>query len=175
MAKIIRTITSVIFGSYPQGADGTVQPIEWEVLKQEGNKALLISKNGLTQRRFDGKSNVWENSEIRRWLKNNFMNTAFTDEEKAAILKTKLPDVGTTDKVFLLSSKEALTLYKSNEARRKTGINSLWWLRSPHSSYVYFAGIVDDFGDLISTDVSSGYVGVSPALWVDLDSDVFKS
>lgn len=173
MDKIIRTITSVLFGSYPQGTDGTVQPIEWEVLKQEGNKAFLCSKNILTIRRFDSKSNVWKNSEIRRWLKNNFMNTAFTDEEKAAILKTKLPDVGTTDKVFLLSSKEALTLHKSNDARRKTGSNSQWWLRSSHCGDSTVTGFIDRAG--IAHDENLLIGGVSPALWVDLDSEFFKS
>ena len=173
MAKIIRSITSVLLGSYPLGTDGTVQPIEWEVLKQEGNKALLCSKNILTTRRFDGKSNVWKNSEIRRWLKNNFMNTAFTEEEKAAILKTKLSDVGTTDKVFLLSSEEALTLYKSNDARRKTGSNSQWWLRSPHCGDGTVTGFIDRTG--VAHDENLLIGGVSPALWVDLDSDIFKS
>lgn len=173
MAKIIREITAVLLGNYPQGPDRIVNPIEWDVLKMEGNKALLCSKNVLETRRFDAKSNVWKSSEIRHWLNNEFMNAAFTDEEKAAILKTKLPDVGTTDKVFFLSSKEALTLYKSNDARRKTGSNSQWWLRSPHCGDGTVTGFIDRAG--IAHDENLLIGGVSPALWVDLDSDIFKS
>lgn len=33
MATIVRGIISVLFGNYPHGSDGTVQPIEWDVLK----------------------------------------------------------------------------------------------------------------------------------------------
>ena len=168
MAKIIRDITAVLLGSYPQGTDGTVQPIEWEVLKQEGNKALLISKNDLTQRRFDEDSNAWADSEIRHWLNNEFLNAAFTEADKTAILETELPDVGTTDKVFLLSSEEAETLYK--------GLGAKWWLRSPgrpeyEAAFVRgLYGIVFELGFYVFKKF-----GVRPALWVNLDSDIFKS
>lgn len=179
MAKIIRSITSVLFGSYPQGTDGAVQPIEWQVRKQEGNKALLCSKNILTERRYDCKSNVWKNSEIRHWLNNECMNNAFTDDEKATILETKLPDVGTTDKVFLLSHEEAKKLFKGNRARRvKFGTCDYrwWWLRSPGLND-YDAAFVDGDDGLVyerGHDVEEEY-GVRPALWVNLDSDIFNS
>ena len=173
MATIVRGIISVLFGNYPHGSDGTVQPIEWDVLKREGNKALLISKNVLTARRFDEKSNVWADSEIRRWLNNEFLNTAFKEEEKAAILYQELPDVGTTDNVFLLSDNEAESLYKSDAARCKDEL--WWWLRSPYSSSDHITGIVDYHGSLGIGSADNDHVGVSPALWVDLDSDIFKS
>lgn len=63
-------------------------------------------------------SNVWADSEIRYWLNHELLNSVFTDDKKATILETKLPDVGTTDKVFLLSHEEAKMLFKGNKARR---------------------------------------------------------
>jgi len=172
MAKII---ISVLFGSWPQ-ADGTVNPIEWEVLKQDGNKALLISKNSLTQRRFDEDSNVWADSEIRCWLNNELLNSAFTDDEKATILETKQPDMGTTDKVFLLSCEEAETLFNGNKARCvKFGrAYRSWWLRSPGSYQDDEAGVYPD-GSLTYFNVRYNRGVVRPALWVNLDSDIFKS
>ncbi len=168
MAKIIRTITSVLFGSYPQGPDRIVNPIEWDVLKLEGNKALLCSKNVLETRRFDAKSNAWKSSEIRHWLNNEFMNAAFADDEKVVILNTELPDVGTTDKVFLLSDKEAANCVSCRKSN--------WlWLRTPCFFHDTKAGFVDYYGTLGNDLVSNEYVGVVPALWVDLDSEIFKS
>ena len=43
----------VKIGYYPQSADGTVQPIEWQVLSIEGKKILVISKYGLASMDFD--------------------------------------------------------------------------------------------------------------------------
>ena len=172
MAKII---VSVLFGSWQQANCTVNHPIEWDVLKLEGNKALLISKNGLTRRRFDEYSNVWADSEIRHWLNNEFLNADFTEADKTAILETELPDVGTTDKVFLLSYKEAKMLFKDNKARRvKFGTRYYlwWWLRSPFQSY---AGVVGTDGSLSYNDVRCDINVVRPALWVNLDSDIFKS
>jgi len=172
MAKIIRSITSVLFGSWPH-ADGTVNPIEWELLKQDGNKALLISKNGLTQRRFDEDSNVWADSEIRHWLNNEFLNAAFTEADKTAILETELPDVGTTDKVFLLSCEEAETLFKCDEERR---LGKMWWLRSPGFHGFLAAFVYGEYGGVRAAGFYvEGVFGVRPALWMNLDSDIFKS
>ena len=178
MAKIIRGIISVLFGSWPQ-ANGTVNPIEWEVLKQDGNKALLIIKamKPLIMRCFDSKSNVWADSEIRRWLNGEFLDAAFTDDEKAAIYETELPDVGTTDKVFLLSHEEAKKLFKDNKARRvKFGrAYRWWWLRSPGDAQRSAEGVNKDGSLPDIRNVSRGDRVVRPALWVNLDSDIFKS
>lgn len=170
MAKIIRRIISVLFGNYPQD-DGTVKPIEWQVLKQEGNKALLISKFGLEECRFDEKTNVWADSEIRHWLNNEFLNSAFTEGEKVAILETELQDEETTDKVFLLSREEAKTLFKCDEERR---LNVWWWLRSPSRSQDLASGVYFD-GSLSRYDVNFDYGVARPALWVNLDSEIFES
>lgn len=161
------------FGNYPQDFNRTVTPIEWQVLKQEGNKALLITKamSPLFMRPFDSKSNVWADSEIRRWLNGEFLDTAFTDDEKAAIYETELPDVGTKDKVFLLSIEEAETLYKNDKER---GIWQYWLLRSPGVNPSFTAEVLP--GGALS-GLAYYYINkvVRPALWVDLDFVVFKS
>ena len=176
MAKIVRGIVSVIFGNYPQAGYGTVKPIEWVALKEEGNKALLISKYILKRKRFDEKTNVWADSELRQWMNQEFLDAAFTDDEKAAILETELPDVGTVDKVFLLSLEEAKTLINDKKNRVMLGGRHCWWwwLRSPGNQPDVTA-IVDVDGSLHSGSVHYGGGVVRPALWVNLDSDIFKS
>lgn len=108
---------------------------------------------------------------------NELLNSVFTDDEKATILETKLPDVGTTDKVFLLSHEEAKMLFKGNKARRvKFGTRDYrwWWLRSPGRSQGIAADVNAD-GSLYYNIVNYDNEVVRPALWVNLDSDIFKS
>ena len=115
----------VTFGTYPQTEDGTDRtPIEWEVMDydEENGKALLLSFYGLDQVPYNREQVpvTWETCTLRAWLNDEFLNTAFTPEEQAAILTT---DVGnsredsygwstpsgndTQDRIFLLSYAEA--------------------------------------------------------------------
>ena len=118
------------FGQYEQNdqeVDGA-EDIEWLVLKQDGNKLLIISMLGLELRPYAQGSDTsdWENSSIRDWLNGTFYHTAFSDEEKDNILETKIIqhknedypycDQGndTTDKVFLLSLWEYIEYMYNN-------------------------------------------------------------
>lgn len=114
----------VTFGTYPQtkaGNDAT--PIEWLVLAQDGDKALLISRYGLDAQPYnkDNTSVTWETCTLRTWLNSTFYNKAFSSAEQAAILTTNVDNSksqcysgwntsggnNTQDKVFLLSYAEA--------------------------------------------------------------------
>ncbi len=48
-------------------------------------------------------ANDYENSSIRKWLNEDFYNTAFTYEQKSNIKSTEISEFSLTDKVFLLS------------------------------------------------------------------------
>ncbi len=81
------------FGSYPQTKDGDtfkVEPIKWRVLEINNGKALLLSEKILDAHMFAEESNNYANSEIRRWLNNEFYNEAFNDEEKSRIVTTNV-------------------------------------------------------------------------------------
>ena len=123
---------SITFGSYWQGlskSEGKT-PIEWRILAKDGNKALLISEYALDSKPYnDGLINTtWEHCTLRRWLNNDFLNNAFTAEEKQVIQSTYVtadrnseystsPGNSTTDKVFLLSINEAEKYFHDNEDR----------------------------------------------------------
>ena len=79
---------------------------------------LVISKYGLEARRFDSSSNDWKKSEIRQWLNYYFYNKAFNFQEKKYIKPFNLSDVGTIDKIFLLSQEEAEKYFSNNKARK---------------------------------------------------------
>ena len=189
---------TIEFGNYPQDKDGTEKPIEWIVMKNEGNQVLLLSKYVLDAKSYneEWEDVTWETSDIRQWLNNEFYTTAFNKAEKAKIQTslTKNEDNSkygtsggndTEDKVFLLSKKEAKTLFSNNEERiakateyaEKSGVYvneekaAWWWLRSP-GDYSDSAAEVSDDGwvDGNGDSVSISRDGVRPALHLNIQS-----
>lgn len=70
---------TVTFGTY-QG-----KPLKWEVVSQyNDNSMILVTRNCVSDMEFDPSSNMWESSELRNWLNNDFLN-GFTNEEKSKI------------------------------------------------------------------------------------------
>lgn len=132
------------------------EPIRWRVLSAEGNRALLLSDvvldNQYYQVEKEGIGGVilltttWEKSCLRSWMNGydssfnsserdygsrNFIDSAFTDGEKAAVMDTSVTTganskyntsggADTTDKVFLLSEQEVC----GTEAAQKYGFAS---------------------------------------------------
>ena len=189
---------TIEFGNYPQDKDGTEKPIEWIVMKNEGNQVLLLSKYVLDAKSYneEWEDVTWETSDIRQWLNNEFYTAAFNKSEKAKIQTSLIKNEDnsehgtsggndTEDKVFLLSEKEAETLFSNDDERiakateyaEKSGVYvneekaAYWWLRSPGDSgddaaEVIYSGWVYRDGNYV--DDSSG--GVRPALHLNLQS-----
>ena len=124
----------VTFGTYPQTKAGDDQtPIEWLILKREGDKALIISRFALDSQQYHNEYTdvTWENCTLRKWLNEDFMNKAFTAAEQEAIQMTPVDnsrDQGyisndtlggndTWDKVFLLSHTEAWEYFSTAQER----------------------------------------------------------
>ena len=80
------------FGSYPYVADGTKKPIKWIILKKEKNKALLLSAFGIDAKPYNEEYEdvTWETCTLRKWLNEDFLDAAFTEEEKKRICLTKV-------------------------------------------------------------------------------------
>jgi len=73
---------TVTFGTYNQ------KPIEWEIFGcTEDNKYILVAKDIIDTRAFDGQSNHWESSDLREFLNTEFL-AEFTQEEISKIAKT---------------------------------------------------------------------------------------
>ena len=190
---------TIEFGNYPQDKDGTEKPIEWIVMKNEGNQVLLLSKYVLDAKPYNNEEwgdVTWETSDIRQWLNNEFYTTAFNKAEKAKIQTSLIKNKDnsehgtsggndTEDKVFLLSKKEAKTLFSNNGERiakateyaEKSGVYvneekaAWWWLRSPgynsrNAAEVRRYGWVSRNGD----SVDNKNDGVRPALHLNLQS-----
>lgn len=215
----------VSFGHYEQ--DGNFsngkEDIEWLVLEVKGNKALLISRNTLDCQYYNLSPCNWEESYLRAWLNSFFLSEAFNSQEQAAIQTMLIDnsaaqdmeglpfvDMGekfsaaasgkhTTDKIFLLSYREANAYFLSDEERLcepSMYVNSLrdfdeaalrdtygltvsggWWLRGNGLSIetsdgkTYWAEYkVTPAGNAAATLADDSAVGVRPVLWVDLSA-----
>ena len=83
----------VRFGSYEQDnrASNGSEPIEWIVLIESDEYALLMSRYALdwqpyhTGKVSPGQSINWSECTLRTWLNRDFLNTAFSAEEQALI------------------------------------------------------------------------------------------
>ena len=121
----------ITFGSYPQEKDGTVKPIEWIVLDVQDGQALLLSKYGLDCQPYewdcgDYDTTNWEDCSVRAWLNDEFLYTAFSDDEQSLIIETTLrtqsssdgkEHVETDDMVFLLSQNDAYKYFDDDYSR----------------------------------------------------------
>lgn len=112
----------ITFGTYPQTADVADRtPIKWRVLQNSGRELFILSEYILDCRRYHGEcvditwrdceDITWRDCDLRKWLNNEFYNTAFNVAEKGFIKTTCCTGNGegspdTEDKVFLLSVTE---------------------------------------------------------------------
>lgn len=190
-----------LFGSYEQDNDisnGT-EPVEWLVVEKRGMNLLLVSKYGLDCQPYNTSftSATWENSSLRQWLNEKFINTAFSSEEQKMILPVTIKNnkdsetpggKSTTDKVFLLSVEEAEQYFPDYRSRwceptsyaqaqgaddNRTEPFCRWWLRSIGSirnraSYVSPEDGIYESGAMIDSDS----VAVRPVLWINLEQDL---
>ncbi len=209
------------FGHYEQDDDSvtTNEPITWRILAVKDGKYLVISEKALDVQKYDITDIyiiretdffiTWEKSTIRSWLNgygssyntvgmsftsSNFIDTAFTDIEKAKIKSSEVPahanpeystspGNATTDKIFLLSITEAQNYFTSDNERRAEATPyarnkgaftgnftelhySYWWLRSTGSRGDH-AAFVNIYGSFSAFPVYDPNIAVRPAMWVE--------
>ena len=89
--KHIDVGSTVLFGSYPQEDTSEEKrlPIEWEVLDVKGHDLLLVSRYALdvVPYQADGENVPWEETTLCRWLNGEFLDRAFSGEEREFIGK----------------------------------------------------------------------------------------
>ena len=179
---------TIPFGRYPQLSKGATSDIEWLVLRKDGHRVLLISKDALECLKYseNGTLATWETCSLRRWLNETFITSAFTAEEKNMILNVSVaadkthtlgtgPVNDTIDKIFLLDGAEVNLYLNTRSARtcqeteycraRGSSTPGRWWLRTP-GAYVSGDGTVNYGGRSVFASNSA----VRPTLWIDLES-----
>ncbi len=104
----------VRFGHYTveENSDGN-DPLEWIILDYDHGKVLLLSRYSVDMKCFiehpENGSENWEGSSLRKWLNEDFYNSAFTDSEKKNIVLSyvKNEDVEGTDRYLQQTVAEA--------------------------------------------------------------------
>ncbi len=162
------------------------EPIEWLVLETDGQTALLISRYIILRRHFDAcnynaEAVHNESASLERFLNEDFMAAAFTEEEKQRIVPSKIrneiykkisghsdnEDIGIADiddekfavdsaiikveHIFSLSLKEALHYFQDDESR-KCGMRN-----SSKGEESYW---LRDFADLSGEEYCYGGIGM---------------
>ena len=124
----------VYFGTYEQdnNTSNGKEDIAWLVLTKESNRVFVISDKSLDCQQYGYKTDrsvTWETCSLRNWLNNDFINAAFSDDEKAMIPMVTVsadknpkydtdPGNATKDRIFLLSAVETKKYFASDEARK---------------------------------------------------------
>ena len=106
------------------------ETLMWRVLRRERGRVLLITEKVIAVRVYhpEWKEITWEDCYLRRWLNEDFISRAFTDEERSGIacVTNQNPDnmryrtAGgrpTEDRVFALSIDEAEAYFGTDEDR----------------------------------------------------------
>lgn len=160
--------------------------ISWNVLAEQDGNLMLISTDCIAQRAYHDQSEdvTWKQCEMRKWLNETFYEKAFSQDEKAIILETKVSNPNndafstkggkdTRDYVYLLSIDEAKQYFLEASERMVTlrdGTTVWWWLRSPGFQQ-HDAANIGDYGTIntaghkvFDTDVVNG--GVRPVMWI---------
>lgn len=148
-----------------------VEPIEWRVISQNAgvngaNLKKMLSEKILTAKGFDNNSNNYKNSEIRSYINNEFLNSAFSSAQKRYIADTVVDNSArstlpanyesmteeqksyynngqnqyacedTTDKIYLFSYREA-----DYTMRRTTSGGFEGWLKRRPTDYSFACGL----------------------------------
>ena len=163
------------------------EPIEWIPVDKIDGKYLLVSKDSIDYLQLDSEKKFipWADTDLRRWLNDEFYNKVFTEEEKAILCDFTDPELGTTDKVFLLSLSEAKLIYDlekfvdGTDYARSKGLedffNSGDTTLSSGEYYIFYPWLTRSFrdGKNWSTGAAerggkaSKYAGLRPAILVD--------
>ena len=220
---------NIYFGTYQQSSDGSggynTDPVKWRVLSNANRQLFLLSDQNLDvfQYHTEQEDVTWETSTMRSWLNgygassnaggdngtdytsDNFLGSAFSDKEQAAIAQTPVvnddnteygTDGGnnTTDHIFLLSLAEVRsyfpdylcfstnTAYVANGGKLGSGMNDAnaadwWWLRSPGFYHWQAAYIEWEDGSPVAdgNPVNNKNTAVRPAFNLNLSSVLFTS
>ena len=178
-------------GSYEQDGDAyKKEPIQWQVLEIQAERALVISRQVLTPRIYDSaaRATKWSKSGVRFWLHEAFLVENFTERERQLILETEVQvrsfeglfNVGenTRDWLFLLDLEEANRYFGTDQERKTTATtcaknkgvpDNRWWLRTLGRTafdalFVDGRGAIDRGGKRAATEG----IGIRPAMWIDV-------
>ena len=192
-------------GTFPQTAEGGVEPILWRVLQVEDGRAYILSEYVLEARRIHGDYNEYANKpnakknpgfdgDFTRTEMAQYLNGEFQSNFTGAELALLAPDA-TLGMFTLLSSDELkdakLGFAKDNDRKAwgtpyatnnglfvygsARGNHSPYWSRTQSSSNRQGARCIKSKGELGYINVITLDEGMRPACWLDMTKVVIAS
>lgn len=173
-------------GNYQTDADGNlyqavgaryylVKPIRWRIVSESGGLSYLLAEDVLYGGTF-GTSTSYASSRVRTWLNNDFLNAAFSQQQRDLISTTTVDGAG--DKVFVPSKAELTSLVSTarkatdyaltSGMRNESNGYAYWWTRTTHSSAGNMTVVTQANGEMPCAPTRSN-IGVVPALNIRLD------
>lgn len=173
---VANTYDYLYFGRYPQIGDD--DPILWRVLTVQDGRALLLSEKVLDAHRYDTSSKTWEGSELKTWLNNDFISTAFNPQERAAIVDSterckvfplleddlKKPEYGFTSNETDPKRSAISTEHALGRAVDSRNGKSIYYTRTPGDGDNMVA--VTSKGMLSLAGIERDDLGIRPAIWI---------
>ena len=177
--------STIVFGNYGG------EPIRWLIVGKQEKSVTLFSERVIDNRQFQidrTEGITWEKSNLRKWLNNDFIKTAFSADEQTAMFNVKyslnskdgvegyftISSRELSDPVFLLSYNDVKKIFPDTDDRRtkttpyakKMGAGDIccWWLISPGSDNVSVA-CIDENGKAASRWATDKR-GVRPAIMI---------
>lgn len=173
-------------GNYSTDADGNlyqavggtryyrVEPIRWRIVSESGSLSYLLAEDVLYGGTF-GTSTSYASSRVRTWLNNDFLNAAFSQQQRDLISTTTVD--GARDKVFVPSKAELTSLVstarKATDYAQTSGMRNesngyaYWWTRTAHSSAGNMTVVTQANGEMPCAPTKSN-IGIVPALNIRL-------
>ncbi len=175
--------------------DALNEPLEWEVLKQEDDRVLIMTTKAIHVSMMDLAFHefTWENCMVRDWLNGAFIEQAFLKEELDRIKpvanknpgnqKWKTPrQKDTIDTVFLLSLDEVKRFFPKAARRKRLATPyaakntrklddegyCCWWLRTNGMKGNYMTYVYTDGKIIDMGDNGGNFYCICPALWLKL-------
>ena len=163
---------------YKEGNEVYFGGLKWIVLQHTSPAhALLICSEAIANVPFHTNLSPvsWENSTLRKWLNEDFLNGQFTPQEIKAIMrnfirpeKSNFSDIDpgrpTQDAVFCIGAREYTKRLPKN-------IGQVYWLRSPGKTVTEFSAVTPQ-GRITSAPVNRTDISVRPAIWIELGTSV---
>ncbi|MCR5660966.1 MAG: DUF6273 domain-containing protein [bacterium] len=148
-------VTFIQFGRYPKNNGGTPEPIEWQMLENDGKTVLLFARYGLDCKPFHNeKANTnWRDCDLRKWLNSDksdgFLGHAFNADEQSriidSVINTNFNTIvdssitrgcgETCDKVFCLSIDEAYQYFGGS--KENLGCKDRWDYDGSGYNYIW--------------------------------------
>ena len=163
------------------------ETIKWNIISHDSNKYTLISSllldHGCYYSSYDTRvidnvsvnPNNYEHSDIRSWLNNEFLSTAFMFGN-SNLLETSIDNL--LDKVYLPSTEEIVNrenvMALASDYSRATGswcnpnYNGSYWTRTPSENFNYASYNINSGGALSEYDVTVASHSIRPCITISL-------